>query len=302
MTGERALVFAIFASIMLAAPVGAQVDRGVEATSNPVLIEHVETSGGDRIRQIRQEHHRPGVHLEGLSPEERNWLRQMDPEARREKRIERFESMSPEERRLLRRRDFERKRLLREHFEAVPESVDLLSEEERRQRIRDRFRNLPREERQRLQRRFRALDPEDRERLRERMRAESPRARRQMWAGDGDVDPDQRRALREQLKNLSERERDEIRERLRHYRNLPPEEQGRLQERLAEIESMSAKRREQLRDRAKTWRSFPEEKRNRLRAQMRRLNELEPEERLELLDSVLESEASEFIESTRPSD
>jgi len=250
--------------------------------------------------------------IEALAPGEREALheqmRGLSPEEQRDVLRDRFgdpEPPSPGEKGPGRPGP-DRRRRVGEYMDSLPEDerrqlrseLEGLEPRERREVMRDRFRDLPREERERLRERFRSLGPEDRERMRDRMRAESPKARRQLWAGDGEIDPEQRRvrgrAMRERLGNLPEAERQQVREQLRRYRELPPEEQEGLRERLREIESMSPERREQLHERAETWRALPEAKRDRLRAQMRRLNELEPEERLELLDSVLSGEDSEL--------
>ena len=262
--------------------------------------------------------------IEALAPGERETLheqmRGLSPEEQREILRDRFGDPEPPLPGEMKpgRPGPDHRRRVGEYMHSLPEDerrqlrseLEGLEPRERREMMRDRFRDLPREERERLRERFRSLGPEDRERMRDRMRAESPRARRQLWAGDGDrdgeIDPDRRRdrgrTTRERLGNLPEAERQQVREQLRRYRDLPPEEQERLRERLREIESMSPERREQLHERAETWRALPEAKRDRLRAQMRRLNELEPEERLELLDSVLGGEDSEFNEPVAPLD
>ena len=240
--------------------------------------------------------------FEAMTPDEReafrSELRGLSPDERQGALHERFGE--PDRRPGGRNKDRMRRNFMRDYVESLPdgdrEALRDRGPRERHRLMRERLRGLLPEERERLRERFRSLGRGERERMRERMRADDPG---DFGPGRGRQRPDDgpRREWRERLRDLPPEEQHALRDRLRDYRDLSAEEQARLRARLDHLEALSPEQREQLEARAERWRGMPEERRERLRRQMQRLRELAPDERLELLDLVLEEESPD-----RPAD
>lgn len=111
---------------------------------------------------------------------------------------------------------------------------------------------------------------------------QSHRHMRQRWEELSETEKEQMRETLDKWRAMPQEKREEFKKRIRAFQSLSEEEQHKVRNRWEEYKNLSSEERSQLRERFQKWRNMPQEKRKDMRGKLRRWKMLSPEERSKL--------------------